>query len=311
MIIYSNNMANERMDYSAQKILSVMEKVSTKKIEFYLNNLTQFHTRHIKSKYIEDAAEWIFTELRKIGYQDVFYHKFNEIVDNERLELKNIVCNKRGKSDKVIMICAHYDSRTENLQDSFSRAPGANDDASGVSAVMEIARVLLNEKLECSLQFVLFSGEEHNLIGSKKYVQYIKKNGIDLYRLINLDMVGNPYLASRTIIIERDDNLNYHHNKIKENDDKSIEFSKIMEDMVPYTDLQFRLDSIYDSDYEPFEENGYVVLGVYDGSAVTKNPNYHSSSDLPMIIDWSYLTSVTKLVLATILKVSDPQCNKK
>jgi hypothetical protein len=77
-----------------------------------------------------------------------------------------------------------------------------------------------------------------------------------------------------------------------------------MKEMSAYTDLQFHLDSIYDSDYEPFEAEGYVVLGAYDGSADTTNPHYHSSSDLPSLINWDYLTSVTKMVLATILMVA-------
>jgi len=202
------------------------------------------------------------------------------------------------------MICAHYDSRMQNLKDSSSRAPGANDNASGVGAIMEIARVLFNEKLEHSLQFVLFAGEEQGLLGSKNYAKYIKDNGTNLYRLINLDMIGYPHLNPGTVIIERDNNSDPRHNSVKENDDKSIEFGEVMREMTSYTDLKFHLDSMYDSDYEPFEAEGYVVIGAYHGSAETSNPHYHSSSDLPSLIDWNYLTSVTKLVLATVLKIS-------
>jgi len=192
----------------------------------------------------------------------------------------------------------------ENLKDSTSRAPGANDNASGVSAIIEIARVLFNEKLEHSLQFVFFSGEEQGLLGSKNYAKYIKDNGINLYRLINLDMIGYPHPNPGTVIIERDNNPDPSHNAVKENDDKSIEFGEVMKEMTSYTDLQFQLDSMYDSDYEPFEAEGYVVVGAYDGSAETSNPRYHSSSDLPSLIDWSYLASVTKLVLATVVRTA-------
>ena len=78
---------------------------------------------------------------------------------------------------------------------------------------------------------------------------------------------------------------------------------EVMKEMFPYADLQFDFDSIYDSDYEPFEAEGYVVIGVYDGSTAINNPNYHSSLDVPSLIDWRYLTSVTKIVLATILRI--------
>ncbi len=78
-----------------------------------------------------------------------------------------------------------------------------------------------------------------------------------------------------------------------------------MADMHSYTDLQIHLDSIFDSDYEPFEAEGHVVIGAYDSSAnEEQNPHYHDGSDTPSLIDWNYLTSVTILVLATVLKVA-------
>jgi Zn-dependent M28 family amino/carboxypeptidase len=287
-----------------QRISSLLEKVSPENIESNLNKLSNFHTRHSKSIHINEASNWILSELKGLGYKDVTYYKFNETIDNEEFELKNIVCEKKGLDDKVIIICAHYDSRMQNLKDSSSRAPGANDNASGVCAIIEIAKVLFNEKLEHSLQFVLFSGEEQGLLGSKNYAKCIKDNGINLYRLINLDMIGYPHLNSGTVIIERDNNPDPRHNTVKENDVKSMEFGEVMKEMTSYTDLQYQLDSMYDSDYEPFEEEGYIVIGAYDGSAETNNPHYHSSSDLPSLIDWSFLTSVTKLVLATVLKIA-------
>jgi Zn-dependent M28 family amino/carboxypeptidase len=243
-------------------------------------------------------------ELRGFGYRDTFYHSFKSTIDNEEFELRNIVCKKKGIDEKLIMVCAHYDCIMECKEDSVSRAPGANDNGSGVSAIIEMARVLANENLRHSIQFVFFSGEEQGLLGSKSYAKYIKENGMDLYRLVNLDMIGYPFFAPDTVIIERDNNTNVKHNQVRENDTESIEFGKIMKDMTSAVGLQFHLDSIYDSDYEPFEAKGYVVIGAYDGSADSiKNPHYHSSSDIPENIDWDYLTSVTKLVLATVLKI--------
>ena len=78
-----------------------------------------------------------------------------------------------------------------------------------------------------------------------------------------------------------------------------------MAGMSYYTDLKIDLDSIWNSDYEPFEEEGVVVIGAYDGSAdENKNSHYHDVSDEPSLIDWNYLSSVTKMVLATVLKVA-------
>ncbi|WP_458744470.1 M28 family metallopeptidase [Candidatus Nitrosocosmicus sp. T] len=285
-------------------IQSILEEVSTERLKQYLNSLSNFHTRHSKSPLLNEAGDWIMNELRGFGYKDTFYHFFKSTIDNEEFELRNIVCKKDGIDKKLILVCAHYDCIMERNEDSVSRAPGANDNGSGVSAIIEMARVLANENLRHSIQFVFFSGEEQGLLGSKSYAKYIKENGMDLYRLVNLDMIGYPSFAPNTVIIERDNNTDVKHNQVRENDIESIEFGEMMKDMTSAVGLQFDLDSIYDSDYEPFEAKGYVVIGAYDGSADSiKNPHYHSSSDMPENIDWDYLTSVTKLVLATVLKI--------
>jgi Zn-dependent M28 family amino/carboxypeptidase len=283
---------------------SILEEVSTENLKQYLNRLSDFHTRHSKSPLLNDAGEWIMNELRSFGYTDTFYHSFKSTIDNEEFELRNIVCEKKGIDDKLVMVCAHYDCVMNSMEDSVSRAPGANDNGSGVSAIIEIARILANENLRHSVQFVFFSGEEQGLLGSKSYAKYIKENRMDLYRLINLDMIGYSFFAPNTVIIERDNNINVKHNQVRKNDTESIEFGDMMKDMTSAVGLKFYLDSIYDSDYESFEAKGYVVIGAYDGSAnPLKNPHYHSSSDLPENIDWDYLTSVTKLILATVLKI--------
>ena len=94
-------------------------------------------------------------------------------------------------------------------------------------------------------------------------------------------------------------------NEIKENDEESDKYGTIMEQMAKnYTDVQGKKGSVYSSDYCPFEARGYVVIGAYDRTAEEDNPHYHSCSDIPANIDIEYLTSVTKMVLATILQVA-------
>ncbi len=68
-----------------------------------------------------------------------------------------------------------------------------------------------------------------------------------------------------------------------------------------YTNLTAIKGPIYGSDYCPFENLGYVVVGLYD-EGQCNNPHYHRSDDLPSDLDMDYVTSVTKLIVATILK---------
>jgi Zn-dependent M28 family amino/carboxypeptidase len=289
------------------EIEELINGVSKDNIKSWLLNLSSFHTRHTKSKYINEVAEWLKIEFKNMGYDDnnVFFHNYMENIDGKKYELKNVICNKKGINSQCIIICAHYDSRIKDLADFESRSPGANDNASGVSAILEIARIINKQNLDYTVQFALFSGEEQGLLGSKKYVKFVKENNIDIYRVVNLDMIAYPILNRGIVIIERDNNTDPQHNRVKENDIASIEFGKVMAEMSYYTDLQVNLDSIWNSDYEPFEEEGIVVIGAYDGSADEKqNPHYHDVSDEPDLIDWNYLSSATKMVLATILKVA-------
>ena len=260
---------NKKLD---NKIPSMINQVSLENIKSKLMKLSSYHTRHSKSKYINEVAEWLKNEFKNIGYEDVSFHEYKEIIDENEYNLKNIICKKNGKNHKCIMICAHYDSRMELWFDAYSRAPGANDNASGVSSILEIARVLYNKKLNYDLQFVFFSGEEQNLLGSEQYAKFIRNENLNLHRLINLDMIGYPKFNPGKIIIETDDDEDQseRHNRVTTNDKDSIECGNIMKKMCAYTDLYPQPDSIYDSDYEPFEKRGYVVVGAYDGSANTK-----------------------------------------
>jgi len=288
-------------------IKSLLREVSSDNIRSNLITISSYHTRHTKSKYINEVAEWLKNQFKIMGYQDVSFHTYRENIDGDDYDLKNIVCKKEGINNEcVIIVCAHYDSRVKKLRDSTSRAPGANDNASGVSAILEIARILHKQKLYCSLQFVFFSGEEQGLLGSKHYAKFLKeKNNISKYRLINLDMVGYPQLNPGLVIVERDNNTKLRYNKVRENDADSVKFGNIMRGMSRYAGLQYRLDSIYDSDYEHFEEEGSIVIGAYDGSGQEDlNPHYHDTSDTASLIDWNYLNAVTKMVLGTILKVA-------
>jgi Zn-dependent M28 family amino/carboxypeptidase len=280
-------------------IASQVALVAPINIQTWVDELTGFHNRHSKSKYINQVAEWIKNELLKLGYGNgVHFHDYTE----SGYQLKNVICDKRGTSQKYIIICAHYDTiLKENLDDSVSRAPGADDNASGVVALLEIARIISSLNLEKNVQFAFFSGEEQGLWGSMHYAQQIKENNTDLHLLINMDMCGETGFlsSSKTANVDVDDGQT---GVVTTNNQTSQSFGLTMEQMAKnYTDLDIEFDPIYASDYMPFEARGYVCIGAYDGSAETSNPHYHSSTDTPGNLNINFLVSVTKMVLATLL----------
>ena len=108
-------------------------------------------------------------------------------------EVVNIVAIQRGTGDpnRVIIISGHIDSRVTDVMNFTADAPGANDDASGVAAVLEAARVLSKHRFEATLVFAALSGEEQGLLGGKIVADYAQAQGWRVEANLNNDIVGN------------------------------------------------------------------------------------------------------------------------
>ena len=94
-------------------------------------------------------------------------------------EVVDVLAIQRGTGDpnRVIVISGHIDSRVTDVMNFTADAPGANDDASGVAAVLEAARVLSKQKFEATLVYAVLSGEEQGLLGGKILADYAKAQG--------------------------------------------------------------------------------------------------------------------------------------
>jgi hypothetical protein len=108
-------------------------------------------------------------------------------------EVVDVLAIQRGTSDpdRVIIISGHLDSRVSDVMDTRSNAPGANDDASGVAAVMEAARVLSRHRFPATLVYAALSGEEQGLNGGAILARYAREHGWRVEAVLNNDIVGN------------------------------------------------------------------------------------------------------------------------
>jgi hypothetical protein len=160
------------------EILEMMQAVSADSLQLKIETLVNFGTRHTMSETESDtfgigaARRWIKRELDRYSMQSgsrltVEYHKF--LQESTRripntVNIVNIVATLPGTDpadDRVFVVSGHYDSRASNRMDSESLAPGANDDASGTAAVMELARVMSIYSFPATLVFMAVAGEEH------------------------------------------------------------------------------------------------------------------------------------------------------
>jgi len=169
-------------------------------------HLVGFGTRHTLSDTRSDkrgigaARRWVKAQFEAIsrdcgGCIEVVTPA--QVFTGERIpkptEVMDVVAIKRGSSDptRVIVMSGHLDSRVTDIMNSTSDAPGANDDASGVAALMEAARLLSKQDSRATLVFAALSGEEQGLYGGKVLADYAVAQGWQVEADLNNDIVGN------------------------------------------------------------------------------------------------------------------------
>ncbi len=145
----------------------------------------------------DTAANYLFTKFQTYGLDSVFYHEFSDefptFMGGGALTSKNVIALKKGNgnSDGIIVVGAHFDDVSEPYNDKASNSPGADDNASGIAGVLEIARIFNTIESDRDIYFVCFSGEEEGLYGSYYFVyDFIDSNNLDVFAMINMDMIA-------------------------------------------------------------------------------------------------------------------------
>jgi Zn-dependent M28 family amino/carboxypeptidase len=113
----------------------------------------------------------------------------------------DVLAIQRGTTDpdRVIVITGHLDSRVSDVMNATADAPGANDDASGVAALIEAARILSRHKFPATLAFAALTGEEQGLNGGKVLADYAVAKGWRVEANLNNDIVGNTHGQSGVV----------------------------------------------------------------------------------------------------------------
>jgi len=191
------------------RIYEIVENVSAKNLEHYVQTLVNFGTRNTfsetesETRGIGAARRWIKKEFEDISNEcnnclEVFFQ--GETVspdDGNRIpktaEILNVVAIQKGKKhpNSYIIMSGDIDSRASDTQDFETDAPGANDNATGMAGTLEAARVLSHYKFDHSVVYVGLSGEEQGLYGGKFLAEYAKENDWNVIGILNNDMIGN------------------------------------------------------------------------------------------------------------------------
>ncbi|WP_174536576.1 M20/M25/M40 family metallo-hydrolase [Micromonospora chalcea] len=190
-----------------RELTALLREIDRRRIEATVRRLAAFGTRHTLSSQTDPvrgigaARDWIHAQLS--GYAAASGGRMSVELQSyvqqpasripTATTITNVVATLRGDvtPERVYVITGHYDSRATDVMDAVSDAPGADDDASGVAVVMELARVLSTRRTEATIVLAAVAAEEQGLYGSAYLASQLKAAGADVQAMFSNDIVGS------------------------------------------------------------------------------------------------------------------------
>ncbi|SCG48798.1 Peptidase family M28 [Micromonospora echinaurantiaca] len=185
----------------------LLRQVDQRRIEAIVRRLAAFGTRHTLSSQddpdrgIGAARDWIYDRMSEYaaasgGRMTVELQSYVQQPASRipvPTTITNVVATLRGETspNRTYVITGHYDSRASDVMDAVSDAPGADDDASGVAVVMELARLMATRRTAATIVFAAVAGEEQGLYGSAYLAGQLKAAGADVQGMFSNDIVGS------------------------------------------------------------------------------------------------------------------------
>ncbi len=274
-------------------LAELVAQVDRARLEATVTTLAAFPTRWTPSPAFPQVEDWMHEAFARVGAERIARQAYPHSSAGTR---HNVLCGDPLDPRGVLLLGAHLDSISETPA---THAPGANDNASGIAAMLEACRILTPQPLRKGLVFVAFSGEEQDLQGSTACATIARRQGWPIDLMLNLDMLGHPPATpSGPLFIEYDQG-----NAVAGNEAAAAHHGRQAARLAArFTDLATEHTDIWDSDYMPFEARGYPCIGFYDGGV--EAPEYHSTADIPEAVDFDRLFQVTRLVVATLAKAA-------
>jgi len=283
-------LAKPALTYSTT-IDSLVNKVSQDSLRSWVQRLQNFKTRYSYSDSIVRARDWLYNKFVSFGIDSLWLHHYNWDSDQY-----NVVATVVGTAqpDKVIVVGGHYDSVVyeEAGGNPFTWAPGADDNATGTAATLEMARIIAQHPLPVTVMFVPFAQEEQGLIGSFYFAEYLHNQGTNVELMINSDMIAHSVDSDPDVIILASPS--------------AMDFVNVMMAMGRvYTDLR----PVYGgqssgSDHYSFYQWGYDALFAHEGDFFYAG--WHTNYDLVDSLNFSYMKEVVKMCFATLIFASTP-----
>jgi hypothetical protein len=347
--IFFSSFSQEIVERDPQ-IVKMVQDVSADSLRSYINKLVSFGTRHTLStqtdpgKGIGAARNWVLSRFNEFAKQSggrltAFIDTTTLAADGRRVDvpvlLGNVVAKLQGADptdNRIFIISGHLDSRNSNEMNRVNDAPGANDDGSGVAAVIECARIMSKYSFPATIIFVAVSGEEQSLLGSTFMAEKAKRENWNVEAVLNNDIMGSnnsnetnninnnqvrvfseaysvldtgrAFLNIRSLGLENDGKARQLARYVKEIGERYVDNLEIV--MVYRNDRFLR-----GGDHLPYVQRGYAAVRITE-----MNENYNHQhqdvrvengiqyGDLPEFVDFEYLRKNTAMNLSNLANLA-------
>lgn len=261
----------------------MVEKIKTENLYSIIEHLSTYKSRYVGSQGNKDSVEWVLERFKSYGletkkecYRAGWY----------QYEACNAIGVKKATNPnaKTIVVMAHLDT----VGKAFA---GAEDNGSGVAAVLELARIMRDIPTNMNIEFVAVNAEEIGIVGSNKYVSKIASDGRtdEIHLALTMDVIG--YNTDNIYNVETSEAYQEQANRL-------ATYGKL------YSTREIIINlSPWGSDHMSFINNGLPgLLSAQDWA--NHNPCYHKVCDTIDKIDFEYLRDIAKANLAYLLEES-------
>ena len=282
----------------AQNVNDRSGLASVKNIQTSLNYLAsdKLMGRDAQSEGIEKAAIYLLTELKEYAIKPYFstYKDTVLSIENTWNIVGVIPGTDHNLKNELVVLGAHYDHiGIIKTIDGDSIANGANDNATGVSILLELARILKQKKLKRTTLICFFAAEEKGLIGSEHLVKRLKDDKVNVVLMLNFEMLGVPMNRSYSMYL-----TGYEKSNLA---DKINEIAK--EKLVGKLDEAEKMGLFMRSDNYPFYKEFNIPSQTFSSFDFINFNYYHHVKDEVYLMDIEFMTSLTNKLLPVVKKM--------
>lgn len=331
------------------EIQKMLREISAENLENSVRKLVSFGTRNTLSEQdnpargIGAARDWIFSEMQKISDDcgnclAVEKQTFlQQPTQNKRVleptNLTNVIATLKGATspERIYVVSGHYDSMCSSPSDAKCDAPGANDDASGTAAVIELARVMSKRKFDATVIFMTVPGEEQGLLGAAYFAEQAKQKNWNIEGMFTNDIIGgvtsyknSPDRKKVRVFSEgvpSDETPEQARTRISvggENDSSSRQLARFIKEQSDRYLKDFSVWMIYrrdrylrGGDHIPFLERGFTAVRITESNEdyTHQHQNIRTENgvfygDTIEFVDFDYVANVTKVNLISLASLA-------